>query len=61
MKDMFHVTNDERELIIECIEKEIEETEPLLCKEFYDQTYVVYAECKINNLKSIIRRMRDYL
>lgn len=53
---MFHVTHDERELIIECIKKEIKATEPRSGNEFD-----AYAECKIDHLKQIIMRMRDYL
>ena len=58
MEDDFHITHDERELIIECIEKEIKETE---ATENDDPLYVAHAECKIEQLKSIILRMREYL
>ena len=58
MEDDFHITHDERELIIECIEKEIKETEST---ESDNPMIVAHVECKIEELKSIIRRMRQYL
>ena len=61
MEDMFHVTHDERELIIECIEREIKATESRPGNEFDDQMYVAHAECKIDHLKQIIIRMREHL
>jgi hypothetical protein len=58
MEDDFYITHDERELVIECLEKEIKDTEP---SEKDDPVFVAHAECKIEELKSIIRRMREYL
>lgn len=58
MEDNFYITHDERELVIECLEKEIKDTEPT---ENDDPVFVAHAECKIEELKSIIRRMREYL
>ena len=57
-EDNFIITNDERELVIECIEREIKATEPRVDD---DPVFVAYAECKIDNLKLIITRMREYL
>ena len=58
MEDDFCITHDERELIIECIEKEIKATEST---ENDDPMFVAHAECKVESLKSIIWRMREYL
>ena len=58
MEPDFYVTHDERELIIECIEKEIKATK---ATEADDPMYVAHAECKIDHLTCIISRMRDYL
>lgn len=57
-EDNFIITHDERELVIECIEREIKATEP---REDDDPMFVSHAECKIENLKLIINRMREYL
>ena len=57
-EDNFYLTHDERELVIECIEKEIKATEPHADD---DPVYVAHAECKIENLRFIINRMREYL
>lgn len=58
METDFYITHDEKELIIECIEKEIKATEP---HEKDNPMYVTPAECKIDNLKSLIRRIREEL
>jgi hypothetical protein len=58
MEDDFYITHDERELVIECLEKEIKDTEPT---ENDAPLFVAHAECKIEELTSIIRRMREYL
>ena len=58
MEHDFQITHDERELIIECIEKEIKEIEST---ENDDPMFVADAECKVEWLKSIIWRMRQYL
>jgi len=58
MESDFNITHDERELVIECLEKEIKATEP---HENDSPMYTAHAECKIENLKSIIWRMREYL
>jgi len=58
METDFYITHDEKELIIECIEREIKEVTAI---EEDDPTYVAYAECKIDHLKSLIRRIREEL
>ena len=58
MENDFHITLDERELVIECIEKEIKATE---ITSFDDPMYIAHAECKIDHLQSLIQRMREYL
>ena len=54
----FQITHDEKELIIECLEADIKEKAP---KEGEDPMYVTYAECRIENLHSLIRRIREDL
>lgn len=58
METDFYITHDEKELIIECIEREIKETAPC---EKDNPMYVAHAECKIDHLKSLIRRIREEL
>jgi hypothetical protein len=59
MESDFHITHDERELIIECLEKEIKATEPH--EDADNPMYIAHAEWKIEDLKSIIWRIREYL
>tara|TARA_R100000951_G_scaffold112807_1_gene113759 strand:+ start:17501 stop:17677 length:177 start_codon:yes stop_codon:yes gene_type:complete len=58
MDPEFHITHDEKELLIECIEADIKDKEP---HEDDDPMYVAYAECRIDNLKSLIVRIRQDL
>jgi len=57
-EDDFCITHDERELVIECLEKEIKEME---IHEDDNPMWIAHAECKTEELKSIIWRMREYL
>jgi len=54
----FQITHDEKELIIECLEADIKEKTP---HENENPMYVTYAECRIENLHSLIRRIREDL
>jgi hypothetical protein len=58
MEPEFYITHDEKELIIECLEADIKEKTP---SENDDPKYVAYAECRIDNLKSLISRIRQDL
>ena len=58
MESDFYITHDEKELIIECLEADIKDTEP---HEADNQMYAAYAECRIENLRSLILRIREGL
>ena len=58
METDFYITHDEKELIIECLEADIKEK---TSHEGDDPMYVAYAECRIENLLSLIKRIRDDL
>ena len=58
MESDFYITHDEKELIIECIEDAVFKTKP---RKNDDPMYVAYAEGRIDDLKSLIRRIREDL
>tara|TARA_R110000787_G_scaffold165480_5_gene278625 strand:+ start:11 stop:232 length:222 start_codon:yes stop_codon:yes gene_type:complete len=51
METEFQITHDEKELIIECLEADIKEKAP---REDEDPMYKAYAECRIENIQSLI-------
>ena len=58
MNTDFYITHDEKELIIECIEGEIRETDPF---RWFNPANRAQAKCKLDNLKSLIHRVREEL
>jgi hypothetical protein len=58
MENDFQITHDEKELIIDCLEANILET---TSRENDHPMYVAYADCKIENLRSLIVRIRQDL
>jgi hypothetical protein len=56
METDFYITHDEKELIIECLEADIKEKTP---NEDENPMYIAYAECRIENLRSLIKRIRE--
>jgi hypothetical protein len=58
MEPEFYITHDEKELIIECLEADIKDKEP---HENENPMYIVYAESRIENLRSLILRIREDL
>ena len=58
MEPEFYITHDEKELIIECLESDIKDKE---LHESDDPMYIAYAECRIENLRSLILRIREDL
>ena len=58
MENNFQITHDEKELIIECMEADILQKTP---RENDDPMYVAYADCRIENLRSLIVRIRQGL
>ena len=58
MEHDFNITDDEKELVIECLEADIKEKTP---KAGEGKMYVAYAECRIQNLQSLITRIREDL
>ena len=58
MESDFQITHDEKELIIECLEADIKDKTP---REDEDPMYKAYADCRIQELQSLIRRIRNDL
>ena len=56
MESDFYITQDERELIIECLEADIKEKAPHECESVM---YREWAKCRAENLRSLIERLRD--
>ena len=54
----FHITPDEKELLIECIEGEIRETDPF---RWFNPAKRAQAKCKLDNLKSLMHKIREEL
>lgn len=55
MEQEFSVTHDEKELIIECLESDIEAKSP---KDEDDHMYKTWAKHRAEHLHAIIRRIR---
>jgi hypothetical protein len=58
MERDFQITHDEKELIIECLEADIKEKTP---NQDDDPMYVTYAKYRIEDLRSLINRIREDL
>ena len=58
METDFYITHDEKELLIECLEADIKEKTP---KQDENPMCIAYAECRIENLRSLIKRIREDL
>ena len=58
MENDFQITHSEKELIIECLEADIRDKTP---HEDENVMYKAYAECRIQELESLIRRIRNDL
>jgi hypothetical protein len=58
MENNFHITHDEKELVIECMEADIKEKSP---HKGDDPMYKAFAECRIEHLQCLIKRIREEL
>tara|TARA_R110000796_G_scaffold167313_3_gene284211 strand:+ start:11910 stop:12086 length:177 start_codon:yes stop_codon:yes gene_type:complete len=58
MESDFNITHDEKELIIECLEKDIKRIEP---DDTDNQMFIAWSECRVKHLQSLIKRIREDL
>tara|TARA_R110000772_G_scaffold265380_1_gene386774 strand:+ start:397 stop:573 length:177 start_codon:yes stop_codon:yes gene_type:complete len=58
MESDFNITRNEKELIIECLEKDIKRIEP---NDTDNQMFIAWSESRIEDLQSLIKRIREDL